>query len=629
MSQIPGPLVTSGWNLSTRDYEDRTFRWTKVTGEFDPGPSYEAITRYTLQVTPHVQLTNLEEMFTPYNSGTGLGNGRLLELTELDIGSELTDMGDGSVTYTMSLENMAKVIAPGFEKYLWRVIGVDLSARVDGTPSDLQNFRGRVMVPSVAWTVEKPEAYSSSLSATIRGTKSPSVTVVTINDNSKWTSYPSPDSWQAEVPLDGGRNVFFVRAIDAQGNGSEYRQVEIRTSNEDLDDGSYFNRFDDFGYQMSLPRLPGERNASYRDRIKDVLLHRASPRYAGLMNAFGRELDLSYMDQGLSIAPGVRESTGTEIVSRLWGTSSYIYVQSGGMQYRNMYIKPDGNTWRAQLPKYVVDRVVVEQPIGKPIDPRYYVVEEENGEFCLRFLGPEYTGKPVWVSYAYAERVQTHGATLSEVVSALNALTEDNTQIIEVTMNSPLTGTESAAGLQAFPPISANNKYYQTAGKTIVESLPVRWINAELCPFMEDDLRSRYVNSYGSLFNTEYSGWAFRVKAQLHTTWGFLIADKNLWSHPQLVTSGVGDLPSRWDMFTGSWTTTGAGPQFSTRSAWPRGWIHPSDLSAMIPYGIPRSLLYSGIGDGHDLYALIEDGSVGTEAATPTPVYFASGDGIA
>jgi len=624
---LPSPLIESDWNLRIRDYEDRTFRWGLVTGAYpdpDLGYTFNPAASYRIEITPDVGLVDADEMFTAYNPTTGKGNGRLRILEGLTLGVELTDQGDESVTYQIPIEDMYRILAPGFDRYLWRVMGVDDEGQ-EGHPSALQRFRGRVVVPSVSWTVDTPTEPPRSLTYTLTGTRTSTVTSIEINDTEAWTTYPSPESWQAEVPLDGGRNVFFVRAFDALGNGSEYRQVEVSTSSETMGEGKYFNRFDDFGYQMSLPRLPGERNASYRGRLKDVVQHKASSLYDGLMNAFGRELDLGYIDQGLLLRAAISPERGTRLPVRIWSSSTNFYVQTERMFHRQRYARPEGNTWRVELEEYPTDNVVVEQPIGTILPHKQYVLEEDDGRFWIRFLFPDHALTPVYLSYAYAKKISKHGRTVAEVVADLTAIQHEGVTLLEVTQNASLTGTESANGFMKFTQQRLDLGPWNTAGQIEVTEFPVRWMEAELCPFLEDDMRTRYLNQYGSLFGTQYSGWAMRAKAELHTTWGFLIADKNLWSHPQLTASGVGDLPTHWDMFTGSWITTGQGPSFSSTSAWPRGFIHPGDSSLMDAYGIPRLLMYSGIGDSHDLYFLVEDGSPIWEPALPSTIFASSG----
>ena len=66
-----------------------------------------------------------------------------------------------------------------------------------------------------------------------------------------------------------------------------------------------WNFFDEFGLLLNVPRLYGERNAEYKERILDVFRRPSSSTYRGLMNGIARELGLVYqikwVDGGTSI----------------------------------------------------------------------------------------------------------------------------------------------------------------------------------------------------------------------------------------------------------------------------------------------------------------------------------------
>lgn len=76
------------------------------------------------------------------------------------------------------------------------------------------------------------------------------------------------------------------------------------------------NQLDYAGDLVSLKRLPGETNVSYRDRLYDVLVHRPGPDYSGMQNAIARDLgflrvpalqiDLKYDSAGDIVAPNPR-----------------------------------------------------------------------------------------------------------------------------------------------------------------------------------------------------------------------------------------------------------------------------------------------------------------------------------
>ena len=54
-----------------------------------------------------------------------------------------------------------------------------------------------------------------------------------------------------------------------------------------------FNSFDEHGTMLSLPRLRGEKNKDYKQRILDAGVNRASSSYGGLISGICRELGLA------------------------------------------------------------------------------------------------------------------------------------------------------------------------------------------------------------------------------------------------------------------------------------------------------------------------------------------------
>lgn len=56
---------------------------------------------------------------------------------------------------------------------------------------------------------------------------------------------------------------------------------------------SVFNEFDRHGLLLALPRIKGEKNAVYKQRLMDVFVNRANSTYRGLINGVTRELGLS------------------------------------------------------------------------------------------------------------------------------------------------------------------------------------------------------------------------------------------------------------------------------------------------------------------------------------------------
>lgn len=102
--------------------------------------------------------------------------------------------------------------------------------------------------------------------------------------------------------IDWERKVIYVRK--AYGVTDEYPEGHIRLTMEntvgeviletDIPLGIHhvWNFFDEFGLLLDTPRLYGERNREYKERLLDVFRHPANSTYRGLMNSLARDLGL-------------------------------------------------------------------------------------------------------------------------------------------------------------------------------------------------------------------------------------------------------------------------------------------------------------------------------------------------
>lgn len=603
---LPGPSIDPDHNLIVRDYEDRTFRWGEVVGlESDPSLGYQTTEAayYKLELTPDLGWSNIDAMFVPYVAGsTTQGNAKLIILDRLALVDDLTVVGDGTVSYAVPLDTMKKLLAPGYPKYLWRVSAISTSGHV-GEPSSVQNFTGRVVVPSTTWTIDPVPKTARSLTITLTGTKEPGIASIEINGSTTLTSFPSVNRWKAEVPLGAGRNTFSIRAIDAQDNTSEYRTVEVELTSKDLSVHSLWNKFDDFGYLMDLGRLPGENNADYKDRIQDVMVHRASPKYMGLMNGLLRELDLGYYDRAILAAPGVNQHTDRNVKVMIWANSTSLFVHSTRMIRQHVYHKVNQHDLTVLVDDArIFGRLTVEQPIGVLVPENDY----EFSEGVIKFRLKKYANDPVFLTYEYVEKVDFGTHTLDSFISAVNALTFNGVPLVTMTLGDQVGSDLSASGIMRFPPVVlGEGTYRDAAGEELDGQYPIRWAEIKLYAFMDKAFKSQYLNSNGSYFGTKYDAWAARMKAFMRTTWGLLVADDNVWTGKKIKVSGIGSLDTVYDARSGYWMAPD-GTIYPTYMAEYLDYIDPVTGVMLVYVGVPEEWVLSGVGDGDDLYVTID-----------------------
>lgn len=609
---FPAPEVYSDWNDLTRSYSDNQFRWKLVTG-LEPTPSlgYQFVepASYRLEITPDLGWPNTEMMFEPYVHGSTSGGNPLLRIIrDLKVGTDLTLQSDGSVIYNVDIEMMRRILAPGFDRYLWRVMAVAPNSHT-GHPSTIQSFHGRVVVVNIAWTLREPDSPSRSITATLSGVREPSITKIEINGDFGYTTFPSPDTWVAEVPLGEGRNTFLVRAFDTNNNGSEYRQAEVEVTSVELSTRAFFNKFDDFGYAMGLARLPGEKNPAYRERIKDVRVHRASTTYAGLMNGITRELGLTGQDQAILIKAAVNGQTQRrwQDVS-VWLTARYFYVRRATALIQHERHVVEGRTWQVHTNRCPAGPLfTIESPAGTPVDPKEYRVDYDVDQPYVQFLDGKWSGRPIWISYQWVHKIPVEGKTVQQLVNELNSLKINDEIVVEAQVGIEMTGSETAMCLQKFPPVPLFEGTYLTAGRATVENAyPIRWVPFELNSFADFDFIERFKTEKGSLFGSQYAGWANGLKSQLKVTWGYLVADEASWSSPLLKISGPTALPLIYDAYVGSWISERGGYRLSPYAASIRGWIDPRDGSDLRYDGVKWSRFWSGKGYEHDLLMILD-----------------------
>ena len=612
---FPAPEVQADWNPQVRGYQDGTFRWGLVTGSTpDPELGWQFVepAGYRIEITPDLGWPNTEEMFEPYTHGSR-GN-TLLRVFRFDV-ADMTMLDDETGEYEISEAELRRIIAPGFERYLWRVAAVAPNGHV-GHYSGIQSFRGRVVVVNLAWTVRDPDSPARTATTTISGTRETFVKRIEVNGEAGWTQFPTPTTWRAEVPLGRGRNVFFLRAFDANGYGSEYRQVEVEVTSNDLNTHSYFNRFDDFGYRMGLQRLPEEPNQPYRERIKDVMVHRAGPTYPGLCNAIVRELALTSYDQALLVRPAVNPMNQAvrwnDVV--IWMTARHFYVRRGTFLEIQERAEVEGRSLQVRPAKIAAGpSFVVEIEPGVAIPPEHYrVLADADGPF-IQFSDVSYSGQRVLITYQFAERVYFPDKTIDELVDALNAVTVNGQQVIEVEKSDDVDGDWSARGLQRFQPLPLTGGPYFTAGQVETDDYPVRWSPFELSSFMDPDFRERFRNSRGSFFGTQYAAWAYGLKSKLKTTWGYLIADASVWSSLLIRVSGAGSLDLVYDAWRAGWESATGDYELDPFEAAVRGYRDPRDGSALRFRGLPASMFWSGPGYHWDLLVIVDQEVVDVE----------------
>lgn len=616
---LPAPKIPSVYesvNKFVRSESDRTFRWQAVVrpANIPVGLDFRAASRYQLQITPDLGYQNPDELFQPYDIGARTGNSRLLIIDDLQPGVDVVQTPD-HLTYTISESVWSKLINPRFHRYLWRVVGLSDDG-VPGFPSDFFTFEVLTGVPNAYWAIDDVQP-ANGITQVITGTKNSRVSSIQVLGQSPAVSYPTPTTWRLELPLSGAKQTFFLRAVDEADNTSAYRAITIERETATARDWKLWNSLDELGQLVATPRLDGESNSDYRTRLLDVYKHRGSPRYQGLRNALTRDLELLSLqaDRALTITrnlPLGQDQTPTQVVRMMIGP---IKVHIWGDQLRKKLERHivDGHTWSI-TPQFPIEDAepILECPLGSPVSPTLFSVNK--GLNSIQFRDSSLAGKEVYVSYRYRKEIPYLGMTVQQLADAMEAITIDGVQVLNVSVNADAAAS-AAAGLDQIQPTAVLNAELPDVTGTLVEGVTVRWSPIRLYSLTDQEYEENFLNEWGHLFSTNYDGWADQLRSLTKQDWGHLVADKAFFQDTDIIKGGVG-LRTTMDIAYGFYKSSCNSTKYDIDQFIALGGICPLDGSSLILVGVPDTLLKSGVGSHDDLIVRIKSVS-GTLSETP------------
>jgi hypothetical protein len=649
---LPAPAIPASYNTTVRNYDDRTFAWNGVqanavgmdeaTGAI-PIQS-EVATYYTLEITPDLGWANKESLFQPHAGGGTGGNSRLIRirniaLSELTSTVQLDGPADNKLEYTIADATFRNTVLPEFDIYLWRILAVKANG-MEGYPSIIQRFTSKLISPNVDWSIDEigdasgpiitypapvpntspgggggsnttiggtgkavaagaRTAIPSSLTISLNGRKAPNVATIEINGVTRNTILHSPTRWAAEVRLTGLEKSVLVRAIDKIGNASSYKTITVSVPQDIAVLQPVWNVFDEHGLLLDLERIPAEDNVEYQDRILDVYKHRAGPRYRGLVNGITRELGLSAVDDALTLLPAVDSISGQrheDVAVEI--SPTYIKIDSNQFIKQREHHAFDTWKWSVTLDEIPIDdSLIVEAPIGTEVKPKgNWVLDGQD----VKFKHNKLLDTPIYVTYRYLKRYNTVDKTIADVRTFMTG------NLLDVTTGA-VAMTGEAKELALIPRSQVAEIRYRTYGGEISTGLPVRWSNLSLRRLDEEEFQLQHLNTYRNHFGTKVERHARYLESFIHTQWGFLIADKNLWSEEDKPQSGMTVLRTTYDPHLGHWQSSSAKRDvtYTTAQAYAYNYVSPFDGSDMIYVGVGSSLFKSGIGDKTDLLVKI------------------------
>lgn len=630
-------MATHLFNKSKRGIADRIFYWSPtIPLEWDialevntvESKEISAVSHYELGITPNLNWPNEEDMFKSYNPlDPDRTNARLYLINDLSILNNNIEYDyDKDLLYTeISEQDFKNIISHGYPEYLWAIRGYNKYGHVSAW-SLIKKFSAIYQAPDTSFTIDNVNLYSSNKIIKLYGTKSSFICDIEINNKTGNSTFPNEHTWESDIVLKPGENIFNVRGIPEYGLPTSYKQVKTILTTGEIGTRLVPNSFDQFGALYGVDRLVNinESNTDYAERIKDVFIHPANSNLEGLHNSIARNLNLSYDDFALVVRPSIIDTNKRSDEAfknlKLLLTTNYAHLISNDFYSKNeiVYInEQDYSLTPSSFLQYIDsnnDSIVIKDAYGNVLDSKNFKVDFLKNKIYLYNL----THKHSKYYITYPKKISTSitsTTTLNELKSSLESLIYNDTQIIDVTLSSDLTGSELADGLlRQEIKLAGNSRYI----KDTVEfyGSPIRWTNLSIFHLVDEEFWDRNKNSDGNLYNTKIESYVDMFKNKAHRTWDQIILDEDVWDNSE---ESQAYLPGVLDAMFGYYRSSNLihNSKFSFLQALDKGFVSELDKSILKYIGINKDDIKSGIGDNLDLKVTILKPTINEQLTAP------------
>lgn len=582
------------------------------------GTNYTEVTdayEYEIGITPDLGWANQLDMFEPYSSiSSTTTNASLILKRMATTGGWSYDEATRSISMGLTEDEIQKVLNFGYPEYLWAVRSYDKF----GNPSawsDVRKFYGVHDRPLTQFKLETDLDGHNFPAITLYGSKDPTLKYIEIADDTGMAYYPNGDSWRCEFILTGGLNELYIRGIPYNGIPTAYYRAKAYLETGQVYRHNIYNTFDDFGALHGVDRLTvlDESNISYRDRIKDVFIHPADSNLIGLHNSIARNLNLPYDDAAITILPNVLPYSGK--IDKIYPDitmiidTNYIFFASSSFIVENEYHKVDPQDLGFSFNQIVNlnESISVYCPYGVNVPAKDYVLDRDDK--VIRFLSDKYIGKNVYVSYKKLLSVPIGTAyDLSDVVTAIDAITYNGYVLFNATLSSNVDSDESSDGLLRGTLNVRSTERYRDSNGDIQFGTKVRWTDLSIHRLSDKNYQDRFLNSDGTTINSAIEGYIETFKDIAHQTWDRVELNRDVWDPVPELELPNNLSPNILDSQKGYWVSyrrDGKEQRMFFTEAFNIGFTSEQDRSRLVYKGLKTEDFKSGIGDGDDLKLII------------------------
>lgn len=348
-------------------------------------------------------------------------------------------------------------------------------------------------------------------------------------------------TWRAELRLSPGNNRMEINGLDVAGNTSESIVFNIELPTLPQEQKRVFNVFDEFGLLLSLPRLVGEKNQFYKNRLADVNAHPSDTTLTGVTYGSSREIGLRVVNAINITSPldgdlmATRSLDGAVKVGQV-----YMDITSTRLRTRECHVIEPATQRIAltDVPR-LVSELVITTLEGDLIEDTKWEYDSRNNE--VKFLTHKLNGLSVYASFPYKRRIDLRSINLSSLKSTIQAITDpDGLPLFQVSIL--VDPAISAADLIPTP-----RPGLMTSSPTIFESCPLR-----VKELNDQDFQVSQLNDRGHAIGTKLEVWATKINNQTRIIWDATFLGESVWeplgSEPRL-----GALPHLMDAERGHW----------------------------------------------------------------------------
>lgn len=637
----PSPYIAPEHNTSRRYIGDGKFSWDPAAalewGLSEISDVEEDVLEdnnyliwaetYEIAISPDIGWPITENMFNPYSPTDPFNTNTKVFLRDnlsVDLGHLTYDEEERTLSYTLTDSEIDNIFNTETQYYWWSVRGKDQY----GTPSKWAPPRKFQAIFSNVYGVITVDDVSNKHERliTINGTKNAAIDSISINGDTSLSTYPSRETWIANIAVTGGLNTIYVAGIPITGNYTPYAIVNINVETGVTNVENVFNTFDDYGLMHGVDRIVSieEDNKDYKRRIIDAFIHPGNSNLLGLHHSICRNLSLSCDDYAVVVRPAMidafRYSDAVYSDLTLEIATNYIYLSSQSfLQYNEYHIV--SNDLKVTLNNkpllHTTDILKVYSKPGVLLKDTEYKIDDDVLKFKEDMLHKE-----VWVTYPKKLSVAI-GPDIDLVTMglALIALRYDGHQIVTASLSSNLRGLDSSDNLiRGIFKLRSNARYIRD--NEVYYGTPIRWSSFSIHRLTDPDFMNRYIDGNGQLLNTKIESFVNQFKKLAHHTWETVVADKDIWDPIDPVTENSARINNILDSKVGYYESTdqSINHRYTSTQAFDLGYVNSFDKTYLEYFGVPIEDLKCGVGRDQDLKVVIKDNNK-QEVLTPPDVY--------